>query len=246
MIQGNKLCSSTLLYDLFFSKLCSGPVASATYSGLHQLKYIIALPTLSLPSLTPFTLVSSPSIRLRMPIPSPTLLCSISVRPLLFLFLVLVSMGLIIHCPPFMSYVVQSLDIMAGIASRYSTSITDLMTVNSLGSVAIDTGDILVIPLSELRIFSGLKISLEKIHDLRSHFGVIPQDPTLFCGSVRFNLDPLSEHTNKEIWEGYDGSILLDNADGIESEKNATINLSINEFAVVDDIKTALENVCPA
>ncbi|CAL5354227.1 unnamed protein product [Camellia sinensis] len=44
---------------------------------------------------------------------------------------------------------------------------------------------------------------------------------------------------------GCDGSILLDNADGIESEKNATINLSINGFAVVDDIKTALENVCP-
>ena len=45
------------------------------------------------------------------------------------------------------------------------------------------------------------QISLEKIHDLRSHFGVIPQDPTLFCGSVRFNLDPLSEHTDQEIWE---------------------------------------------
>ncbi|CAL5384965.1 unnamed protein product [Camellia sinensis] len=48
----------------------------------------------------------------------------------------------------YMSYVVQSLDTMAGIASRYSTTITDLMTVNSLGSVAIDAGDILAIPLS--------------------------------------------------------------------------------------------------
>ncbi|CAL5429513.1 unnamed protein product [Camellia sinensis] len=44
---------------------------------------------------------------------------------------------------------------------------------------------------------------------------------------------------------GCDGSILLDNADGIECEKNATINLSINGFAIVEDIKTALENVCP-
>ncbi|KAF5954956.1 hypothetical protein HYC85_007812 [Camellia sinensis] len=48
----------------------------------------------------------------------------------------------------YMSYVVQSLDTMAGIASRYSTTITDLMTVNSLGSVAIDAGDILAIPFS--------------------------------------------------------------------------------------------------
>ncbi|XP_021818604.1 ABC transporter C family member 10-like [Prunus avium] len=39
------------------------------------------------------------------------------------------------------------------------------------------------------------------LHDLRSRFGIIPQDPTLFNGSFRFNLDPLSEHTDHEIWE---------------------------------------------
>ncbi|CAL5428613.1 unnamed protein product [Camellia sinensis] len=44
---------------------------------------------------------------------------------------------------------------------------------------------------------------------------------------------------------GCDGSLLLDNADGIESEKDANINRALNGFTVVDDIKTALENVCP-
>ncbi|CAN6713152.1 unnamed protein product [Malus baccata var. baccata] len=39
------------------------------------------------------------------------------------------------------------------------------------------------------------------LHDLRLRFGIIPQDPTLFSGSVRFNLDPLSKHTDHEIWE---------------------------------------------
>ncbi|KAA8549616.1 hypothetical protein F0562_001366 [Nyssa sinensis] len=41
------------------------------------------------------------------------------------------------------------------------------------------------------------------------------------------------------------GSILLDNADGIDSEKNAIPNNSTDGYNVVDDIKTALENVCP-
>ncbi|XP_030549695.1 ABC transporter C family member 10-like isoform X1 [Rhodamnia argentea] len=50
-------------------------------------------------------------------------------------------------------------------------------------------------------IVDGLDITTIGLHDLRSHFGVIPQDPTLFGGTVRYNLDPLSEHTDEEIWE---------------------------------------------
>lgn len=47
-------------------------------------------------------------------------------------------------------------------------------------------------------------------------------------------------------FKGCDGSILLDNADGIVSEKQAVPNNnSADGFSVVDDIKTALENVCP-
>jgi hypothetical protein len=39
---------------------------------------------------------------------------------------------------------------------------------------------------------------------------------------------------------------LLDNADGIDSEKDAGPNSgSLDGFPVVDDIKTAVENVCP-
>lgn len=48
----------------------------------------------------------------------------------------------------YMSYVVESVDTLAGIAKRYSTTLTDLMNVNALGSPAVKEGDILAIPLS--------------------------------------------------------------------------------------------------
>ncbi|KAL6955843.1 hypothetical protein U1Q18_049534 [Sarracenia purpurea var. burkii] len=50
-------------------------------------------------------------------------------------------------------------------------------------------------------VVDGIDISMLGLHDLRSRFGIIPQDPTLFNGTVRYNLDPLSQHFDQEIWE---------------------------------------------
>ncbi|XP_050223926.1 ABC transporter C family member 10-like [Mercurialis annua] len=59
----------------------------------------------------------------------------------------------------------------------------------------------LVEPTGGKIIVDGMDISKIGLHDLRSRFGIIPQDPTLFSGTVRYNLDPLSQHTDQEIWE---------------------------------------------
>ncbi|KAG6755110.1 hypothetical protein POTOM_040924 [Populus tomentosa] len=37
--------------------------------------------------------------------------------------------------------------------------------------------------------------------DLRKVLGIIPESPVLFSGTVRFNLDPFSEHNDADLWE---------------------------------------------
>ncbi|TLD31308.1 hypothetical protein PspLS_01702 [Pyricularia sp. CBS 133598] len=48
-------------------------------------------------------------------------------------------------------------------------------------------------------LLDGIEISTLGLHKLRSHLAIIPQDPTLFRGTVRSNLDPSETQTDDEL-----------------------------------------------
>ncbi|PKU85821.1 ABC transporter C family member 14 [Dendrobium catenatum] len=50
-------------------------------------------------------------------------------------------------------------------------------------------------------IIDGIDICILGLHDLRSRFGIIPQEPVLFEGTVRSNVDPVGQYTDDEIWQ---------------------------------------------
>ena len=58
--------------------------------------------------------------------------------------------------------------------------------------VELDSGKILI---------DGQDIAKVDLKALRSSITIIPQDPTLFTGTLRFNIDPFNEHTDERIKE---------------------------------------------
>ncbi|GAA5888678.1 hypothetical protein JCM16303_000890 [Sporobolomyces ruberrimus] len=58
----------------------------------------------------------------------------------------------------------------------------------------------LIIPSGGAITIDGRKLADTNIDSLRSRLTLVPQDPTLFSGTLRSNLDPTDEHDDAALW----------------------------------------------
>jgi len=66
----------------------------------------------------------------------------------------------------------------------------------------------------------GIDTAEITLHDLRSRLAIIPQDPVLFSGTLRSNIDPLGRYTDEEVFAGLRRMHLLDEGEGEEDEES--------------------------
>lgn len=81
----------------------------------------------------------------------------------------------------------------------------------------------------------GVDVSTIGLRRLRSAIAIIPQDPVLFSGTLRSNLDPFDEHTDAHLYDAMGRACLLDDtphdteAEGEGGRKRFTLDMAIDD-----------------
>lgn len=90
--------------------------------------------------------------------------------------------------------------------------------------VESDSGSIMI---------DGVDIRAVGLKQLRSQMSIIPQDPFMFSGTVRSNLDPFQTYTEPDLWRVLEAVGLKDTISGLELKLDAPVVDGGNNFSQV-------------
>eukprot|EP00003_Mantamonas_plastica_P005852 TRINITY_DN1477_c0_g1_i3.p1 TRINITY_DN1477_c0_g1~~TRINITY_DN1477_c0_g1_i3.p1 ORF type:complete len:1396 (-),score=534.50 TRINITY_DN1477_c0_g1_i3:135-3824(-) len=84
----------------------------------------------------------------------------------------------------------------------------------------------------------GIDVAKVALSDLRSRIAIIPQSPTLFDGSLRFNLDPFNEKDDVDIWDVLESIQLKDSVSELKDKleyhvAEGGVNFSVGERQLI-------------
>ncbi|XP_013148667.1 PREDICTED: probable multidrug resistance-associated protein lethal(2)03659 [Papilio polytes] len=86
-------------------------------------------------------------------------------------------------------------------------------------------------------VIDGVDISTIGLHDLREKISIIPQEPVLFSGTMRKNLDPFDEYSDETLLKALNNVELLKADEGVEAlykqVSESGCNFSVGERQLV-------------
>uniref|UniRef100_A0A3Q3DWN2 Multidrug resistance-associated protein 1 n=1 Tax=Hippocampus comes TaxID=109280 RepID=A0A3Q3DWN2_HIPCM len=89
------------------------------------------------------------------------------------------------------------------------------------GKSSLTLGLFRIIEAAQGQIFiDGIDIAELGLHELRSRITIIPQDPVLFSGTLRMNLDPFESYSDEDIWRSLEFSHLKNFVSGLPDKLN--------------------------